>query len=140
MKLLGFNFTKINAEKNSENTKGVQIKPNIDVSDIKEAKADLLNTPGKVLSVFFNYTLNYGSEYGKVELGGKILVSIEQETADQILEDWKSNSIPNEFKTKVFNLILRKANLKALQIEDELNMPLHMQMPKVKPQEQSKSE
>lgn len=132
MKLLGFNFTKLHAEKNSNNTKGVKVSPSIDLSDIKEANNDLLNTGGSVLSVKFSNTINYGSEYGKVEIEGNLLISVDQEVAKQVLEEWKENSIPNDFKVRVFNIISKKSTLKALELENELNMPLHHPMPRVK--------
>jgi len=37
----------------------------------------------------------------------------------------------------LFNIILKKSTLKALQIEEELNIPLHMQLPSLKKQEKS---
>ena len=43
MKILGLNFTKLNAEKFSVETKGVKIGTHIDLSEIREVKADFFS-------------------------------------------------------------------------------------------------
>ena len=46
-------------------------------------------------------------------------------------------NLPEEFRLSVFNLILKKSSLKALQLEEELNIPLHIAMPFLKAQDKS---
>ena len=46
--------------------------------------------------------------------------------------DWKDKKMPDDFRNTLFNLILRKASLKALQLEEEMNLPIHMQLPTLK--------
>ena len=40
--------------------------------------------------------------------------------------------IPEEYKLTIFNIIMKKSNLKAIQLEDEMNLPLHISLPSIK--------
>jgi len=131
MKLLGFNFTKISVEKISDKTENLKINSNIDISEIKEVKQSMLKSKETILSVNFSYEVNYNPDYAKVSLGGNFLVSLEPKTAKKVLKEWKDKKMPEEFKVPLFNLILKKANVKALELEEDLKLPLHMPMPKV---------
>lgn len=131
MKLLGFNYTKISVEKLSEKAENLKISSNIDISEISEVKQSMLKSKETVLSVKFTYDVKYNPDYASVSLGGNFLLSLEPKTAKKVLKEWENKQMPEEFKVPLFNLILKKANIKALQLEDELNLPLHMPMPKV---------
>ncbi len=132
MKILGFNFTKLNAEKLSNKLEGVKINTHIDISEIEEVKSNFLNTKEKILGIKFTNTIAYDPDFAKIELMGNILASLDENTFEQILNEWKKKNIPEDFRLKIFNLILKKSSLKALQLEEELNIPLHMPMPSLK--------
>ena len=132
MRLLGFNFTKLNAERISNNLKGVKINTNIDISDIKEAKADFLGEQEKIIGIQFINTISYDPDYAKIELKGSIILSVEESVFKEVLKNWEKKNIPEDFRLAIFNLILKKSSLKALELEDELNIPLHMPMPSLK--------
>lgn len=131
MRLLGFNYTKVSIEKLSEKAENIKISTNIDISEISEVKNSMLKSKETVLSIKFTYDIKYNPDYANVSLGGNFLLSLEPKTAKKVLKEWENKKIPEEFKVPLFNLILKKANIKALQLEDELNLPLHMPMPKV---------
>ena len=44
----------------------------------------------------------------------------------------EEKKIPEKFKEIIFNSIFRKCNLKALQFEEELNLPPHLPLPSFK--------
>ena len=44
----------------------------------------------------------------------------------------KDKKMPENFRMTLFNLILRKSSLKALQLEEEMNLPTHIQLPTLK--------
>ena len=132
MKLLGFNFTKIQVEKFKDRVEGLKIGTRIDISEIKEAKAGMLKTKDEILAVKFVYGLDYEPEMAKLDLEGNLVISLESKKAREVLREWKDKKIPDDFKTTIFNLVLRKASLKALQLEEEMNLPIHMQLPSLK--------
>ena len=49
----------------------------------------------------------------------------------QFLDSWKDKKIPEHLRTSLFNFIMNKCNIKALFLEDELGLPLHIPMPKL---------
>jgi len=132
MKLLGFNFTKIQVEKFKERVEGLKIGTRIDVSEINEAKAGILKTKDEILAVKFTYGLDYEPEMAKLDLEGNLVISLESKKSREVLRDWKDKKMPDDFRNTLFNLILRKASLKALQLEEEMNLPIHMQLPTLK--------
>ena len=137
MKILGLNFTKLNAEKFSVETKGVKIGTHIDLSEIREVKADFFSSKERVLGIKFSYEIDYEHNFAKIKLAGNILVSTDETNFNKILEGWKEKNLPDDFRLSIFNLILKKSSLKALQLEEELNIPLHIAMPFLKPQDKS---
>ena len=132
MRLIGFNFTKINAEKLSGSSRELKINTNIDISNIKELENEFFNSKEGVLSANFSYTINYEPDFAKISLNGNLLVMADQKTTKETIKQWKDKKIQEDFKVFLFNSILMKSNLKALQLEEEIGLPLHIPMPSIK--------
>lgn len=135
MKKIGFNFTKLHAEKSEKSAENININTNIDVSDVHEVKSDFLSSKDSLVGVKFKYSINYEPEFAAVELNGMVLFSMDKKEATDIIGKWKSKELPESFKLTLFNVILKKSNLKSLHLEEELNLPLHIPMPSVKPEQ-----
>jgi len=138
MRVIGFNFTKINIERVNDPIKDMKLNSNIDIKSIEELKPEFLKIKQNTIKVIFTYTLDYTPDVAKIEIGGSILIALDQKQSKEILNGWTEKNIPNDLKIMIFNLILRKANLKALELEDELNLPLHIPLPHVGKQEENK--
>ncbi len=134
MKLIGFNFNKISIEKKSDKKENLKINTNINIVDISEIKTDFFNSKEILLGVQFNYTIDYSPSIAKIFFEGNILLSIDPKEAKEILKEWKSKKLQDNFRNIVFNIVFRKCNIKALQLEDEMNLPLHLPMPIIKNQ------
>lgn len=134
MRVVGFNFTKISIENLKQVTKGFKINTEIDVPEIKSAnlKVSPFKTKDELIEAKFIYSVNYEPDFAKVRLEGNILFSIDPKVAKAILKQWKSKKMPEDFRLLLFNVIMRKSTLKALYLEDELNLPLHTPMPSFK--------
>jgi len=132
MKLMGFNFTKLNAEKSSLNLEGLKIGTSIDIVSIEEKKYDSIKSNDSILIVEFNYIINYDPKIAKIELKGNIIISVEEKLAKEVIKDWKDKKVNDEFRLTLFNAILRKSNIKALQLEEEVNLPPHFNLPSLK--------
>ncbi len=133
MKLISFNLSKINAEKISENPKEVSIDTGIDVLDIGEVKTTPIKTKENLMAIKFEYKISYKPEFAKISFIGTVLLSVELKESKEVFRQWKEKKIPDEFKLKLLNLILRKSSIRALQLEEELGLPSHFQMPFLKP-------
>jgi hypothetical protein len=131
MKLMGFNFTKINAEKLKSKFEGVKLNTNINVSEIKEIKNTPFKSKESIVSIIFDYVIDYNPDFAKLEFKGTLILGLENKEAKEVLKEWKDKKMPEEFKLALFNLILRKSNTKAIQLEDEINIPLHIPLPKL---------
>jgi len=135
MKILGFNLTKINVEKFKDKVENLKINTQIDVAEISEVKSDFFKTKEEILAVKFTYGLNYEPEFAKLEFSGNIVLSLDSKTARNVLKQWKDKKMPEEFRLTLFNIILRKSSLKALQLEEDMNLPIHMQLPSLRAQD-----
>lgn len=138
MRVIGFNFTKISIERLEEAarpTGELKINTQMDVPELKEVKTDILKTKEEIIAAKFTYGVNYDPDFAKIELEGKILLAVDPKIAKEVLKQWKKKKIPEEFRLLLFNVILKKSSLKALNLEEELNLPLHMPMPSFKKEE-----
>jgi len=136
MRVIGFNFDKISAEKLKDRTEKLNIKTNIDISEIKQIKSDILKTKEDIVQAKFSYTVRYEPGYANIDLKGTVLLSLEEKQTKEVLKEWKKKQMPEGFRTVLFNIIMRKASLRSLHLEDELNLPLHLPLPTLKPQKE----
>lgn len=132
MKLVGFNLNKISAESLSNDFNGLKIENNIKIEDIDSAKADIFKKDEEALSIRFSYSLDYNPNIAKLVFSGSIVLLVDQKESKNILKQWEDKKIPDNLKLPLFNIILRKTNIKALELEDELNLPLHIALPSLK--------
>ncbi len=132
MKLIGFNFTKTSVEKLSENLNNVKVNTNMDIKDISKTESDFLNKTEDLLKLDFTYAVNYDTDIAKIELAGRVFFSLDPQTSKKVLKEWKDKKVHEEIKLPLINVILRKSNVKALQLEDEMGLPLHIPLPTLK--------
>lgn len=140
MQIIGFNFTKISIEKQEKLEGKLDLKQNINIDSIEKDKISISNQ--EVLNTQFTFSIDYNNgDFAKVEIKGKIIILPDKNELKSILDSWKKKDISNDFKLFIFNFILSKCNIKSLQLEDELNLPFHIQLPKLnaKSQEENKT-
>lgn len=131
MKILGFNFDKISGERLKESAENMKISTNIDVSEIKEVKTDILKTKEGLVQVKFTYGIKYEPGMANIELKGAAILSLEEQMAKDVLKQWKKKEMPEEFRLNLFNIIIRRASVKGLHLEEEMNLPYHIPFPRV---------
>jgi hypothetical protein len=151
MKVIGFNFTKISANKNKEFKAGPSISTNIEFKDIEPVKFDILKEEN-VLKNTFKFSVIYSEkEEGKekhdqkekiaeVNFEGIILLSVSKEESKNILKAWKKKETPQEMRFPLFNLILSKCSIKALNLEEEIGLPFHTPLPQIRPQQKQENQ
>ena len=134
MRVIGFNFTKISIERLTDaGPEGeLKISTQMDVPEIKELKSDVLKTKEEILAAKFTYEVDYTPNFAKIKFEGKILLALEPKIAKDVLKQWKKKEMPEDFRILLFNVILKKSSIKALDLEEELNLPLHIPMPSFK--------
>lgn len=151
MQVVGFNFTKVLAERQPEISPKTSINTNIEFLDLSKEEINLLKDQ-EVLKVTFNFSVDYSSSekseekkersskeaLGKISFEGLILLTTTDEEIKSILKSWKKKEIPSHLKVPLFNLILKKCSTKALELEEQLNLPPHIPFPQItlKPKEE----
>ena len=129
MQIIGFNLTKILVKRKEKNEGKLEVKQNINIDDV--VKDNIPISKDDVLKIGFTFSVRYDPEFAKVELKGVVILLPEKDEIKDVLKSWKNKQVPERFKTHLFNFIMNKCNIKALNLEDELGLPLHVPMPKL---------
>ena len=137
MKLLGFNLTRINVEKRKDLFSDIKINNNLNIIDVKVIEQSVFKSKDEMISVHFKYVVSYDPDAASVEMDGKILLGVDSKLSKDILRQWKDKKLPEDFRIALFNIVFRKAGLKAAQLEDEMGLPLHIQMPFIRKEDGS---
>ncbi|MAG47948.1 hypothetical protein CL617_05050 [archaeon] len=128
MQVVGFNINKIEAEKKVKDIKNLQVRysPNIKNAELQELG---LGKKQEVLKIDFTYKVEY-IDVGNISFEGHALIVDEIKEIKEFLETWKKDkSIQTPFSMKVINVILLRANIKALLLSQEINLPPPFQLP-----------
>ena len=90
-----------------------------------------MNKEDKIILARFTYSVSYEPKLAEINISGDLLFMMDKEKAKGILKQWKDKKIPDDFKETLFNLVLRKSNVKALELEEDLKLPFHLPIPKI---------
>jgi hypothetical protein len=135
MKIIGFNFTKILVERKDGKFEKPKITQNIDIKDVVKEKSFVSNSDS--LRIVFNFNINYTENQAKLEFEGNIILMPENNELNDFLKSWKGKKIPEESRIPLFNFIMNKCNVKALSLEDEFGLPIHVPLPRLTPNKSS---
>ena len=128
MKLLGFNFTKMNVEKTPDFKGKIEIKSNIRMASIEKHKVDLIKQDAVKLSFVFD--IDY-RELGKLALEGFLILLLDKKSQKDVLENWDKKDFDPQLRAQIINIVIQRTSLQALKLEEELGLPFHIQLPKV---------
>jgi len=135
MQIIGFNFEKIQAERKNPSKEKIQVKSNINIISIEQEKLDIVKSQ-ETLKFNFDFSVEY-TEMANISLKGFVLMLLEKEKAKDVLTKWKKKKISDEVRILLFNFILTKCNIRALQLEEELGLPSHVPLPRISQQQTS---
>lgn len=140
MQLIGFNFTKVSAFKSQNFPEKNKISTNIEFLNIEKENIPMLKEQ-EAIKISFQFLVTYTepeskneSKRAEVLFEGTMIVSGSSEEIKNTLKNWKKKEIPSAFKIPLFNTILKRCSIKALDLEEQLNLPPHIPFPQVKPQ------
>ncbi|MFA5258944.1 MAG: hypothetical protein WC979_03440 [Candidatus Pacearchaeota archaeon] len=132
MQIIGFNLTKISIERKEKVGGNLQINQSIDIKDVVKEKVPI--SQEEALKMKFQFSINYQEDLAKAEFEGNLILLPTKEELKDFLREWKDKKVPSEVRIPLFNFIMNKCNIKALALEDELNLPFHIPLPKVNPE------
>jgi hypothetical protein len=139
MQIIGFNFTKIHGEK-AENFSKPTVSTNITFKNVEKEKISLLKEQDS-LKINFEYRVDYDSSekskkkesQGSISIEGTIVLTATKEQIKEIQKSWKKQKLPPHFQVPIYNLILKKCSPKAISLEDDITLPVHLPLPQLRP-------
>jgi len=131
MKIIGFNLSKISGHRMKPMEESVQIAQNIDIKDVEKEKIPI--SANDIINLKFNFSITYSKDTAKIEFEGSLILMPEKDELKEFMKAWKDKKIPETERIHIFNFIMHKCNIKALNIADELGLPLHIPMPRLGP-------
>ena len=133
MAIVGFSFSKIDAEKKLQSVGGsIDINHNISIDVVEKTSLNVGGNKNDVLKIVFNFNVSYGSGLGHVMLVGEVIYADTQEIISETLKGWESDKKLNKLVNKqVLAFVYTKAIVKALDVADTLNLPAPIPMPRV---------
>lgn len=139
MPIVGFNFTKIAAERNEMNAVTEKIESDLRLNDVLPEKIAIKES-NEVVKFLFEFEIIYG-QAGRALLSGNVLYMDEPKIIKEILASWKENrKVKAELMTQVLNAILYRCNIKALNLAQDVNLPPHFKLPRVSHKENEEEE
>ena len=123
IKLLGARISKISGERKPDFSGKLEVNTNIKLLGL-----DKLKDSKDSLKIDYELIVDY-KELGNITINGTIFVSTDSKTIKEIQKSWKDKKFDTEEQITITNLIIRKASIKAFELEDELGLPIHIQLP-----------
>ena len=134
MTIVGFNFTKLEAEKKDMIKGKINVNNNVSIKGVEEKKFPLGSEKQKVLSFTFEFIAKYDPNVGSINLVGDVLFMEESKKAKEILDGWKKDKkLPKEIMPSILNTVLSKCNIQALILSEQINLPPPIPLPKLQP-------
>ncbi len=124
MAVVGFNFTKMLAERKISPKGEIKVNINLAIKDIFEEKLDLGKKKQSGLRYTFEFQTMYAPNIGTITLTGNIIDIQDNKIVQAILKDWKNKKKLDDEKTlAVYNTALNKCSIQAILLSKEMGLP-----------------
>ena len=132
MPVIGFHLTKISVERKDRITGQVNVKTNLKISDVKEEEriAEVAKDMTS-LRFDFEFKIDYEPKAANLLFVGHVLDVEKDEDAKKILKNWKNKKIDDELRLRISNHVWLRCNIKALLLEEEIGLPIHLPLPRL---------
>ena|SRR3989338_2243367 len=136
MTIVSFVFDKMSAEKTGKITDKVDINHNFNINNVEKTDVVVIQGKKPAIRVSFDFNVNYEPNIGNIKMNGNLVYLDKEEEISKLFDQWKkSKNLPVGITSLVANTVLTKANIKALMLSQEVNLPPQIQLPKVVPKE-----
>jgi len=123
IKLIGAKFLEIEAKRNPDFSGKLELKTNINIISIEKVE-----NSKDTLKIMYNFGVDYG-DLGTISLKGILFLLTNEKILKNILKNKENKEYDSEEYKIITNLIIQKASLKAFELEEELNLPIHIKLP-----------
>ncbi len=139
MKIIGFSINNLSA-KRSEDFRNAGINTNVEFTNIEKEKVEFLKDE-EAIKINYKFYINYkknqqdkeSPNLAEVLIEGFLIVAVTKDESKDFLKSWKKKEVPQEKVYPLYNFILKRCSVKALQLEEDLSLPHHLQIPQIKP-------
>ena len=123
IKIITAKFLEIEAKKNPDFSGKLKLKTNIQILSLEKVK----NSKDTIKVIYF-FEINYGN-LGQIKIKGDLFLISDSKTIKTILKNQEKKEYNTPEYIKITNFIIRKASIKAFELEEELNLPIHIKLP-----------
>lgn len=132
MAVIGFNFTRINAERKQPVTGQIKIANNMAIKKVEEHAIMLGKAKQEGLKFTFEFTSKYEPNIGDMLIVGEVIYINQPDRIKAIVSEWrKSKKVSKDVMTELLNSVLDKCNIQALTLSRDMNLPPPVPLPKV---------
>ena len=133
MGIIGFNFTKVFAERNEGVQGQVNIKNNLAIKSVEKQELSIASKDQIGIKLSFEFSSKHEPNLGAITINANVLVLEPKEEGEKILKEWEKNKkLQDDFLKQTFTFTLRKCSVKALMLAEDLNLPSPVPLPQVK--------
>ena len=133
MTIVGFDFTKIDAEKKGPVKGKISINNNVTIKSVEEHNLNLGKEKQNALKFVFEFASKYDPNIGIIKLVGNVIYMAEQKKIKEVLDGWKKDKkLPKDISTSILNTVLTKCNIQSLILSRDINLPPPIPLPKVR--------
>jgi len=123
IRLVGSKFISLSAKRNTEFTGNLKIETRINISSIEKVKE-----AKDTIKVAYVFEIDY-HELGRVSVEGVLFIATDAKIIKNLLKDHEDKKYETEEHMALTNIIIQKATIKAISLEEELNLPVHIRLP-----------
>lgn len=133
MKLVGLTYSKISIERKETDFRDTKVNRNLNVTSIASAPSRVDLGDEALIQAKFVYTISYQPDKADLLFEGVVVFAVTKAEAETILSQWEGKKVEPRFQVVLFNTIMKKSDVKAMALEEEMNMPLHVPLPTLRP-------
>ena len=140
MTILGMNFLSITAEKKGVLGGKVSINNNVTITELQSVDAAIGKEKQKALRFLFEFSSKYEPGFGGITIRGEVIYIVgDEKKAKELTEGWKKDKkVPPEIMRPIMDIILARANVEAIILSRDMNLPPPLPMPKVTNEKEEK--
>ncbi|MCG8697348.1 MAG: hypothetical protein MI922_04785, partial [Bacteroidales bacterium] len=123
IKLIGAKFLEIEAKRNPDFSGKLELKTSIQITSLEK-----LEKSKDTLKTTYVFEIDY-ADLGEIKIKGDLFISTDSKTIKAMLKNREEKKYDAPEYIELTNLIIRKASIKAFELEEELGLPIHIKLP-----------
>jgi hypothetical protein len=123
IKLIDSKFIEIEAKRDPNFSGKLELKTNIKIISVEKTEKSK-----EMLKINYIFEADY-KDLGKIKLNGLLFLNTDTKTVKKIIKNKEENDYSSEEFIIITNTIIQKASIKAFELEEELNLPIHIKLP-----------